>query len=150
MASPIVYLITMEENDYAERLFRWFAVSVRARKLKDTESSVGENEVTELFLTWCEAMKHLCYGLCQSVGRFSVLRYSIHHERKKRRFFTAQRTKCLESREGPNETIIQYAQRLNEASRYCKFMNEFGSKVYRRRANCTRIDRRNVWHLEQA
>lgn len=114
MVSPIGSLNALEAPEHVETWIRTFAAFARVKKLRDTKTEGGDNKITDLFLATAE---------CKGVKKFSTMCYPSELEemtfeeivkvikkniRPKKRLVIAERTKFLETRQVPNESIIQY------------------------------------------
>ena len=102
-------------------------VLVRVKKLRDRWSEGEQNEITDMFLATAG---------CKAIQKVSMMAYPRNLEeltfkeigkvikrniRPKKRLVIAERTKFLETRQHPDESIVQFVHQLKERSRYCEF-----------------------------
>ena len=114
MALPIGCLNILDDPEYVETWIRCFEVLARVKKLKERQSEEEQNEITDMFLTTTG---------CEAIQRVSMMAYPKNLEeltfkeigevikrniRPKKRLIIAERTKFLEIRQHPNESIVQF------------------------------------------
>ena len=99
----------------------------RVKKLKDKKASGVENEMTNLFLVSAgyEAINKIPIMVYPKI--LEDLEYEEISATIKRNIYPkqnpviAERTKFLENRQNPNETVLQYLHRLKEVTTYGEF-----------------------------
>ena len=127
MASPIGSLNTLNDPELVETWIRCFAALARVKKLKDRKETGGDNEIMDLFLATagCEAVKKIATMAypteLEELTFEEIVKIINKNIRPKKKLVIAERTKFMETRQDPNESIIQYVHRLKVASKYCEF-----------------------------
>ena len=127
MVSPIGCLTTLNNTEYVETWIRCFEVLARVKKLRDRQSEGEQNEITDMFLSTAG---------CKAIQRVSMMAYPRNLEeltfkeiskaikrniRPKKRLVIMKITQFLETRQHPDESIVQFIHQLKERARYCKF-----------------------------
>ena len=127
MVLPIRCLTTLDNLEYVETWIRCFEVLARVKKLRDRQSEGEQYEITDMFLTTAG---------CEAIERVSMMTYPRNleeqnckeisevikrHIRSKKKSVIMKRTKFLETRPHPNESIVQIVHRLKKRARYCEF-----------------------------
>ena len=127
IASPIGCLTTLNDAEYVETWIRCIEALARVKKLRDRRSRVKQNEITDMFLST---------AACKAIQRVSTMAYPRNLEeltfkeiskvikrniRPKNRLVIAERTKFLETRQQPDESIVRLIHRLKESARFCEF-----------------------------
>ena len=126
MASPIGRLFPLDDTEYVETWIRCFEALARLKKLRDRRSEEEQNEITDIFLATA--------GL-EATQKVSTMAYPRNLEelnfkedgeimkrniRPKKMLVIAERIKFQETRQHPDESIVQFVHRLKERARYCE------------------------------
>ena len=127
MASLIGCLTTLDDPEYVEKWISCFEALARVKKLRVRRSEGEQNEITDMFFATAG---------CEAIQKVSTIAYPRNLEeltfkefgevikrniRSKKRLVIAERTKFLETRQHPDESIVQFVQQLKERARYCEF-----------------------------
>ena len=127
MASPIGCLTTLDDPEHVETWISCFEALARVKKVRDRRNEGEQNEITDIFLATagCEAIQKvstMSYPRNLEEMTFKEIREVIKkNTRPKKRLVIAERTKFLETRQHPDESIVQFVHRLKERARYCEF-----------------------------
>ena len=116
--------LMLNEPDSAEAWLRCLAATARTKKLKDTPE---ERQVTDLFLSKAgvEAIKKVSTIVhpkeLEDMSFEEIKRAILESVRPKKPLVIAERVKFLSLRQGKNEPVVSYLQRLRTAARFCDF-----------------------------
>ena len=127
MASLIGCLARLDDPEYVETWIKCLGALARVKKLRDRRSEGEENEITVVFLTTagCEAIQKIstmAYPRNLEELTFQEISEVIKRNiRPKKKLVIAERRKFLETRQHPDESIVQFVHQLKERAKYCKF-----------------------------